>query len=242
MPSTATSSALGYNISQSTYINYFTLPISSTANVATQRFASRTVNVNPFSYSTQTGTLELSPNVDNWVDTSYSPALLITDPNLQVFRASAGTINVLSAGDWQTVSGTSETEVQNFENHGRFNGPFGGSIGFSRTTTSTVTNQVKSDILGPYDKIGNTYALNNGYITDISILPYIRPQQVVVRAKNMLYNTPVTAYFDNQEVGEYIRKTNIIELTGVTGTFKEGDIVGVDVLLNTQRLATNIKL
>jgi hypothetical protein len=226
-PSVATSSALGYNISQSSYINYFTLPISSTANVATQRFASRTVNVNPFSYSTQSGTLELSPNVDNWVDTSYSPALLITDPNLQVFRASAGTINVLSAGDWQTVSGTTTVEsTGNVENHGRFNGPFGDQVGFNRTTTSTVTNQVKSDILGPYDKIGNTYALNNGYITDISILPYIRPQQVVVRAKNMLYNSPVTAYFDNQNVQNYIRKANIIELTGVTGTFKEGDIVG----------------
>ena len=58
-------------------------------------------------------------------------------------------------------------------------------------------NQVKNDILGPYDRIGNTYALNNGYITDISILPYIRPQQIVVRAKNMLFNTPVSTYFDN---------------------------------------------
>jgi len=226
-PSAATSSALGYNISQSSYINYFTLPISSTANVATQRFASRTVNVNPFSYSTQTGTLELSPNVDNWVDTSYSPALLITDPNLQVFRASAGTINVLSAGDWQTVSGTTTVEATgNVENHGRFNGPFGDQVGFNRTTTSTVTNQVKSDILGPYDKIGNTYALNNGYITDISILPYIRPQQVVVRAKNMLYNSPISTFFDNTDIKNYIRKPNVIELTGVTGTFKEGDIVG----------------
>lgn len=223
-PSAATSSALGYNIAQSNYVNYFTLPISSTANVATQRFASRTVNVNPFSYSTQSGILDLSPNVDNWVDTSFSPSLLITDPNLQVFRENAGTINVLNAGDWQTVSGTTTQDVS-VQTSGGFNAPRGGS---RVTTTTTVTNlnQVKNDILGPYDRIGNTYALNNGYITDISILPYIRPQQVVVRAKNMLFNTPVSTYFDNQEVGEYIRKSNIIELTGVSGTFKEGDIVG----------------
>jgi hypothetical protein len=223
-PSAATSSALGYNIAQSNYVNYFTLPISSSANVATQRFASRTVNVNPFSYSTQSGVLDLSPNVDNWVDTSFSPSLLITDPNLQVFRENAGTINVLNAGDWQTVSGTTTQDVS-VQTSGGFNAPRGGS---RVTTTTTVTNlnQVKNDILGPYDKIGNTYALNNGYITDISILPYIRPQQVVVRSKNMLFNTPVSTYFDNQNVVNYFRKANIIELTGVTGTFKEGDIVG----------------
>jgi len=223
-PSAATSSALGYNIGQSNYVNYFTLPISSTANVATQRFASRTVNVNPFSYSTQSGILDLSPNVDNWVDTSFSPSLLITDPNLQVFRENAGTINVLNAGDWQTVSGTTTQDVS-VQTSGGFNAPRGGS---RVTTTTTVTNlnQVKNDILGPYDRIGNTYALNNGYITDISILPYIRPQQVVVRSKNMLFNTPVSTYFDNQNVVNYFRKANIIELTGVTGTFKEGDIVG----------------
>jgi len=228
LPSTATSSALGYNISQSSYINYFTLPITSTANVATQRFASRTVNANPFAYATQSGTLELSPNVDNWVDTSYSPALLITDPNLQIFRATAGEINVLSAGDWQTVSGTTTvSEIRNTVNHNwSQNWGFGFGVGKQEAITSSIQNQVKNDILGPYTKIDNTYALNNGYITDVSILPFIRPQQVVVRAKNMLFNAPIKTYFDNINVQNYVRKTNVIELTGVTGTFNENDIVG----------------
>ena len=123
-----------------------------------------------------------------------------------------------------SFSGTTTQDVS-VQTSGGFNAPRGGS---RVTTTTSVTNlnQVKNDILGPYDKIGNTYALNNGYITDISILPYIRPQQVVVRSKNMLFNTPVSTYFDNQNVVNYFRKANIIELTGVTGTFKEGDIVG----------------
>jgi hypothetical protein len=227
-PSADTSSALGYNISQSSYINYFTLPIASTSNVATQRFASRTINANPFAYAIQSGILELSPNVDNWVDTSYSPALLITDPNLQIFRATTGDINVLTAGDWQTVSGTS-TEItrQYTENHNwSQNWGFGLGVGKVDTSTATIQNQVKNDVLGPYSKIDNTYALNNGYVTDVSILPYIRPQQVVVRAKNMLFNTIVTAHFDNIDVSRYVRKTNVIELTGVTGTFNENDIVG----------------
>ena len=59
-----------------------------------------------------------------------------------------------------------------------------------------------------------------------SVLPYIRPQQIVVRAKSMLFNAPVDVYFDGTNVDNYVRKTNVIELTGVTGTFSEGDVVG----------------
>ena len=226
-PSSATSSALGYAINADSNVNYFSLPITGTANVATQRFASRTVNVNPFSYAIQEGVLALSPNVDNWVDTNYAPSLLITDPNLQVFRANSQAINVLSAGDWQTISGTSSVLSQYARaNHGAFNGPFGGQVGYVATTTQTITNQQQSNILGAYDKLDNTYALNNGYVTDVSVLPYVRPQQTVVRAKNMLFNTYVTHYFDNISVDNYVRKTNVIELTGVTGTFHEDDVVG----------------
>ena len=225
LPSSATSNALGYAINTDGYVNYFSLPISSTANVATQKFASRTVNVNPFSVSTQEGTLQLSPNVDNWVDTNYAPALLITDPNLQVFRANSQALNVLSAGDWQTISGTSTTSTRFVEGHNVNPSPFG-FIGFAETSTAVNRIQTQSNIIGAYDKIGNTYALNNGYITDISVLPYIRPQQVVVRAENMLFNAPVQNIFDNIVVNKYVRKTNTIELTSVTGTFNEGDVIG----------------
>ena len=126
--SSATSNSLGYAINTDGYVNYFSLPIIATSNVATQKFASRTVNVNPFSFSNEEGVLTLSPNVDNWVDTNYAPALLITDPNLQIFRANSQSINVLTAGDWQTISGTSTTSSYTLSNHGAFNGPFGSQV------------------------------------------------------------------------------------------------------------------
>ena len=225
LPSSATSGALGYAINSDSYINYFSLPITATANVATQKFASRTVNVNPFSLATQEGILSLSPNVDNWVDTTYAPSLLITDPNLQVFRADSNALNVLSAGDWQTISGTSTGSTSFTIGHGINPSPYG-YVGYATTQTQTISTQTQSNIVGPYDKIGNTYSLNNGYITDISVLPFIRPQQVVVRSKNMLFNTSVETIFDNTVVNNYVRKTNTIELTGVTGKFNEDDVVG----------------
>ena len=216
--------ALSYSINTDGHINYFSLPYA-TSNVFSQKFASRTVNVNPFSFTNKSGYASLSPNVDNWVDTNYSPALLITDPNLQVFRANSAALNVLTAGDWKTVSGTSTTTSKNVVGHGINPSPYG-YVGYSETSTYTTLNQVQTNVLGPYDKLGNTYALNGGYITDISILPYIRPQQTVVRTKGMLVNTNVDTYFDGTNVNAYMRKCNVVELTGVSGTFNENDIVG----------------
>ena len=221
---------LGYNISTDGDINYFTLPYT-TANVISQKFASRTVNVNPFSFSLKDGYISLSPNVDNWVDTNYSPALLVVDPNLQVFQAS-NNINQMTNGDWKTIPGTTYTTKIDVENHGRFvntylsPGQYGyGSTNIGYTETKTYADQVQTNTFGAYDKVG-AYALNNGYITDVSILPWMRPQQIVARAKGMLFNTSVNYYFDNINVNNYIRKANIIELSDVNGSFKEGDIIG----------------
>jgi hypothetical protein len=221
---------LGYGINTDGEVNYFTLPYT-TANVISQKFASRTVNVNPFSFGVRDGYVALSPNVDNWVDTNYSPALLVVDPNLQVFQAS-NNINQMSNGDWKTIPGTTYSTVTNVENHGRFvntyvpqNSQYYGSTNIGYTETKTYADQAQTNTFGAYDKVG-AYALNNGYITDISILPWIRPQQIVTRGKNMLFNSTVNYYFDGINVNNYIRKANIIELTGVTGMFKEGDIIG----------------
>ena len=217
-------SSLGYAVNNDGYTNYFSLPYS-TANVISQKIASRTVNLNPYSFSTKEGILSLSPNVDNWVDTNYSPALLITDPNLQVFRANSAALNVLSAGDWKAISGTSYSTSQSVIGHGINPSPFG-YVGYTATTTTTSTVHQQTNIVGAYDNISNTYALNNGYITDISVLPFIRAQQIAVRAEGLLINSSLSTYFDNIDISGYVRKTNIIELTGVTGTFNQEDIIG----------------
>ena len=222
--SQASENALGYAVNPTGYVTYFSLPFT-TANVVSQKIASRTVNVNPFSYAIQQGLMTLSPNVDNWVDTKYAPSLLITDPNLQIFQANSAALNVLSAGDWQAISSTSTSTSTNTIGHGINPSPYG-YVGYQATSTVTTTNQTQSNIIGAYDSIGSTYSLNNGYITDISVLPYIRSQQVVVRAQGLLFHTILNAFFDNTSVNNYMRKGNVIELTGVTGTFNNDDVIG----------------
>jgi len=204
-------SSLGYSINSDGNVNYFTLSYT-TANVAIQKFASRTVNINPFSVSDIEGVLALTPNMDNWVDKNYEPSLLITDPNLKIYKEST-TNNVLQYGDWKTTVGTSTVTSST-------------TAAGTTTTTSTPITNTQQNIIGKYDNISNTYAINNSYITDVSILPYIRPQEILLRAKNMQLKTSINAFFDGVDVKNYIRKSNVVELTNVSGTFKEDDIVG----------------
>jgi hypothetical protein len=224
-PSATTLNNLGFSVKSDGYVNFFTLPYTS-ANAVVQKVASRAVNLNPFSFVSREGILTLSPNVDNWVDTNYAPALLVVDPNLQIYRANSQALNVLSGGDWKTISGTTTTTTSGpVEGHGINWSPFGG-VGYVATTTVTNLQQSRTTTVGAYDKIDNTYAFNNNYITDISVLPFIRAQQVAVRAKQLLFNTPVETLFDNVDVKQYVRKTNVIELSNVTGTFPDDGVIG----------------
>lgn len=241
-PSASLLNSIDYKITKDNNVNYFTLPYTE-SSIIEQRLASGYVNINPFSVSTYEGVLTVSPNVDNWVDTDYAPSLLIIDPNLQVYQQTQE-LNVLKAGDWQTIGGTSYlagtsyvqqvTTNATYENFGKFNGPFGTWYGYAENTLSTiitdtynVTNkQQQNNLLGPYSSIGNTYALNNGYITDISVLPWIRKQEMAIAVDGLLINDDIHNFFDNVNVDKYVRNANIIELSNVVGQFNPGDVIG----------------
>ena len=220
-------SNLSYKINRDGAVNYITLPYT-TANLASQRIASRDVNINPFAFPNSEGVLSIVPNTDIWVDTEYAPALLITDPDMQVFQA-GNTNNVLETGDWQTIGGTTSSTTTSSVATSVTQRKRRRTTTTNTTTTIDTTNttlQQQNNIIGPYSPINNTYALNDGYITDISILPYIRPQEVVLNAGGLLINTGIYSFFDGQSIDQYIRKPNIIELSEVTGSFEENDTIG----------------
>jgi hypothetical protein len=68
--------------------------------------------------------------------------------------------------------------------------------------------------------------LNNNYLKNISILPYIRSQQLGFNVTGLLPNSPVTVTFDGVDVNSYLISPDTIELVNVSGTFSEGDVVG----------------
>ena len=184
--------------------NIFTLPYT-TANVITQPLASSTISVNPFSVVIYEGVQSLTPAVDNWCNSIELPAVHTNDPNLQHNQITNG-INLVTAGDWQSIPGTKSI------------------IGTTPTVNNLSYNNQGNQ--QPSSPNGSAMATNKGIVTNNAVVPFIRPQEVIVRTKGMLVNTPVTAWFDGTNVNKWMKQPNIIELNSVSGTFMEDDIVG----------------
>jgi hypothetical protein len=196
-----------------TQTNVFTMPYTK-ANVVVQPFASSVVSANPFSVVIQEGNAQLNPPMDNWVDNIQAPAILITDPSMQVYQATGG-VNLVNSGDFQTIPGTStSTTTRTVANR------------TLTTATTTYASQLQNTTSSAYNPTSTTFGQNNGYLTNIAVLPYIRPQQIIVRSSGLLVNANVSTFFDGKDVAKYMTAPNTIELTGVTGTFKQDDVVG----------------
>jgi len=233
-------STSGYKINSinGAQTNLFTLPYT-TANVIVQPLASSVVSVNPFSVIVQQGNLEINPPMDNWVDNNQAPAILITDPNFQAYQASGG-VNLLNSGDYQTIPGTSVAKSGDPKTSVTTAGS--STTTFTQTTTQTYASQLQNTLSGSYNPTSSTFGINNGYLTNIAVLPYIRPQQLVIRASGLLVNSNVSTFFDGVDVSKYLTTPNIIEVTGVSGTFKADDIIGFYVVNQFYPLARVISV
>ena len=198
--------------------NIFTLPYS-TANAIIQPLASSTISVNPFGVAVYEGVAKLNPPMDNWVDNQQAPAILVTDPNMQIYQQTVGA-NYTNTGDFATIPGTTTSTSTSSSTRG--------STGITTNTTTYTTQLQQQNITttAGYSPISTTFGINNGYLTNVAVLPYIRPQQIIVKSKGMLVNAPVSTWFDGVSVDEYMTTPNTIELTNVSGTFTEDDIVG----------------
>jgi hypothetical protein len=95
-------------------------------------------------------------------------------------------------------------------------GDFASVIGVSAASQNLLTSTLTSTSL----------TIDNGFCVNPNILPYIRPQQTLIRAKGLLTNTPISCWFDGVNVNQYMTSPNVIELSGVVGNFKEDDVIG----------------
>ena len=216
--------------------NIFTLPYTS-ANLAVQQLASNTISVNPFSVVVHQGYATLNPPMDNWVNTVEVPQILITDPSLQ-FNQQAGGINLTNAGDFASLPGTStvipstSTSIgvlsgQNSTSKPLEQGGTGTSSAFIASPTQTYISQLQGlNNAEVSSSVSPALSTTNGVVTNTAVLPNIRMQEIIVRAGGMSINTPISAWFDGQNVSKYITTPNTIELTGVNGNFNQDDIIG----------------
>lgn len=219
--STTTLNALSYKPSLSGKSQLFSLPYTE-ETVIKQTLASRTISANPFGQVSSEGTLEITPPMDNWIDNSAEPAMLFT--GVESYKAT-DTTNLLDGdptlrvSNWQIIPGTEKVTTNKWET------TIGGKDNVGQNFSQTITTNDKQNqfTYGNWSKLQNS---SGNYITDVSILPYIREQQLSFNGTGLLFNTTLNAFFDGNLVTSNIRKPNIIELTSVSGTFNRGDIIG----------------
>jgi hypothetical protein len=188
----------------------FTLPYT-TKTLISQTLSSNTISINPFDVCVYEGIASMNPPVDVWCNTQETPAILISDPIMQINQAPRG-LTFLNVGDYQSIPGTP------MSTSGKDNVLVDQSTYASQSMNFVTAESSTATALG--------MTTNNGYVQNNGILPFIRPQQIIVRCKGMLVNTPVKCFFDDQRVENYLESPSTIELTNVTGTFNDDDIVG----------------
>lgn len=97
-------SGLGYKVHKAGTSFIVTLQYTETPLIV-QSLASRTYDVNSSSARVTEGVLNLTPPMDNWIDTEKEPSLLFVDPTLGIYKA-VNQLNLLQEGDWQAIPGT----------------------------------------------------------------------------------------------------------------------------------------
>jgi hypothetical protein len=208
----ATQTSLGFKLNKKGRTTAITLPFTE-EKLVVQQLASRGVNVNAFSMRNISGIMDLTPPFDNWISTVREPSLLFIDPTLKTYK-SVSEVTTLNIGDWQAILGTKDTTITS-------------SVQSRTTTTETTTTEdyTRNVYYGNYSE---TLTQKANYVKNISILPYIRAQQIQFVATNMLFNTGVNAFFDERLVTKFIRKPNLVNVTVSSGTFVPGSVVGYD--------------
>lgn len=97
----------------------------------------------------------------------------------------------------------------------------------SDTVTIRTNLERKSEYQNvPVDFNDENYTAENGYITNVSLNPYIRAQQIEFVADRLLLNSRMQFFFDGENVNNRIREANEMLIScSITTNFKYGDVL-----------------
>jgi hypothetical protein len=171
--------------------NTITLDPIAQEIMASNLYASSSVNVNPYIFYVWNGTVVLRPSMDTWFETAYAPEIR-TDSGQPELPAPSGTM----WNNWQN-NWVGQTTVT-YSNPTLVNGGAGIQTNVTTTTTNTASTQTQTGTQIGYVPTSSTTVSDR--IIDTSSIPYMRSIQVAVAADGMRQGMPVKAYFDGIEV------------------------------------------
>jgi Domain of unknown function (DUF4815) len=211
----------------------------TTETFVMQKFASKSVNVNPFDVTNFNGSLIMTPETDDWIDTQTNPDVLV---NLDGQHDGIGDLQEVDFGtiwnNWETTwtgepvatspwkpKATLETLTSPYGNGlgtpvGGL-GPFYGNAGLQRDyiplAQTVLTRSVSRDSIEKRIGIRNTITPETvtrnigNRVVNVGIVPYMRAASIAIKANDMRPSVRVYPFFDNVDVSQYFA------VNGVTG-------------------------
>ena len=230
----------------------------TTVNYINQPYASTFSNVNPYNVFSWAGTIQLSPDSDEWKETDVRPSVVVDDSEaFEQFKKMAEETGILGTvwNEWETNWSGIDVEEQITESSsgGRQRAPRqrfddqwwwidgepefgffdlteagGGQQVTTTTTTTTTTGQSRSGI--QTDLSFDTVTRSNGRrVVEMNFVPFIRSREIYFKAELLKPNTQVYAFFDGADISNYVKEKSFSEFSDRTAVDTfEGETVHPD--------------
>jgi hypothetical protein len=197
------------------------------------------------------GTLELNPETDNWCDiTTVDKTIKFGDDlpasnsvqtewgswenNIVGYNVYDRKINDRSGvPDPKYFIGTFSS-LAAAQAAGRANDP--AKSGANRFLIETIYEKTRTGVDTSVNVETETEEIGN-FVTDVSIIPYIRPQVINLLVRGLKPNTKIYAYFDGEDMSDYVTPIAVPE-AGIPSTFLEDLTVIYDAGETPQTLIT----
>jgi hypothetical protein len=198
-----------------------TLPYSE-AVLAYQSKGTGTINVNPYDVFEWTGSIEMSPSSDEWIDTTRRPDLVVDQEG--VYDAMMAIIDETDAvgTNWNswTTNWTGSTSSTSTTRSGR--------ALITTTTTKTTKKQSRKGI--ETYVVPDTIETNIGdRVVEINFAPFMRSRIVTFKATRLKPNTRVYPFFDGSDVSAFCISTDsFIKFEEGAGDIINGQLVAIN--------------
>ena len=178
-------------------------------------FATKFVNLQPYSVFTYEGKLTLDPPIDTFKDVTTLPQLIIEDNSIyDAMEQQAERLNVLGVG---TVWGAWETQrVRNISQGLGSARSGGGTLVFTQNTQ--ILNQART-ITRPVRSVSTASITSTSYgdrVVDMQLAETMRAFPVFFIAERLKPNTRYYAFFDSIDVSDWVSPDQMVD------TFPDG--------------------
>ena len=186
--------------------------INDKVEFASQPYATRHINVNPYDVFTWGGIIKLSPESDEWKEVDVRPDIVIDDTEAyDQFVKMAEEQNILGTvwNEWETNWTGVEMDLwMDPEEDARFGMEEGsGGFRFGEQTRTGFNTSVVFDTVTK--EVGNE-------IVEVNFLPFMRSIKVFFDAQMLKPFSQVFPFFNGSDISAYVKQESFVEYSDTT--------------------------